>query len=230
MTYEMPKPTAGDVVHTLAKAGISALPVIGTPIADFFALVFTQPIARRREEWFKALAARLTFLENKVAGFRIENLSSNEQFITAAMHATISAARTHETEKLEALRNAVINVALKKEADDDLQQIFLEYIDSLTPSHLRLLSFFADPELWFKKNPTAKPDPHQEPGIAYIAAHDTAFPRLCQSGVLHQLISDLRSRGLLDAPHLGHTDYGRVSYYATTLGKRLLEFITSPIE
>jgi len=49
--------------------------------------------------------------------------------------------KTHEEEKLDALKNAIENVALKVEKDEVYQQVFLNYVDSLTVLHMRLLRF-----------------------------------------------------------------------------------------
>jgi hypothetical protein len=223
----MPKPNAGDVAHALTKAGLSAFPIIGGPVADFFELVFIPPLSKRREAWFLSLIERLRILEKKVAGFNIKALSSNGQFISAVMNATSTAIRTHQEEKLAALRNAVLNVALKSGLDDELQQTFINYIDDLTPSHLRVLSFYSDPESWLKTNP---PKEVPEGWTDYEDASLIAFPELRDSGILGQIITDLKNRGLLDAPNLLHTNYGRIGYYSTSLGKNFLKSVTSPIE
>jgi len=227
---EMPKPSAGDVAHTIIKAGISAIPIIGGPTAEFIAVVFTPPIVRRRDEWFQSLAERLKLLEDRVAGFKIDDLSSNEQFVTAAMYATTSAVRNHQPEKLEALRNAVLNVALRNEPDEDLQLIFLNYIDSLTPWHLRILAYFRNPTEWFKKNNAKKPD------LDFGGLPDglyAAYPELRTHGALvEQLIEDLKNRGLLNITSLKATMTGHGIFETRTsgLGSRFLEFITSPID
>lgn len=89
-------------------------------------------------------------METEVENFKIENLSDNEIFITTVMHATQVAIRNHQREKLEALRNAVISSALGVHVDQDMQQMFLEFIDGLTPSPLRVLSFLDDPRAIFQ--------------------------------------------------------------------------------
>ena len=55
------------------------------------------------------------------------------------MQATQEAIRTHQEEKLEALRNAVLNTALGEGPDFDRKQIFLNKIAVLTPLHVRVL-------------------------------------------------------------------------------------------
>src|SRR5260370_7181085 len=56
--------------------------------------------------------------------------------------------RSHQREKLQALRNAVLNVAAGTAPDENLQLVFLNYLDTLTPLHLTLLDCVADPREW----------------------------------------------------------------------------------
>jgi hypothetical protein len=105
-------------------------------------LLLITPLTRRRDEWWADVARRLLYLEGKVQGFKFENLRDNEQFVSAMIQATQSAAKTHRKEKLEALRDAVVNIALGHKPMEDLQAIFLNLVDSFTPVHLELLRFF----------------------------------------------------------------------------------------
>ena len=49
--------------------------------------------------------------------------ANDDEFVSAIQHATQIAVRTHQAEKLEALRNAVLNVAAGTAPGDDLQMI-----------------------------------------------------------------------------------------------------------
>ena len=40
---EKPRKTVGDVVHTLVKAVVSAVPVVGSPAAEIFAAIVAPP-------------------------------------------------------------------------------------------------------------------------------------------------------------------------------------------
>ncbi len=80
-------------------------------------------------------------------GFRLEDLSKNEQFVSATLQATQVALRTHSKEKLEALKSAALNVALGKEVREDLHTIFLGLVDRFAPSHITLLRPFTVPRL-----------------------------------------------------------------------------------
>jgi hypothetical protein len=130
--------------HRLAliKGGLAALPLVGGALAEEMGLLLITPLTRRRDEWWADVARRVLYLEDKVQGFKFEKLQDNEQFVSAMIQATQSAAKTHRKEKLEALRNAVLNIALGHKPAEDLQAIFLNLVDSFTPVHLELLRFF----------------------------------------------------------------------------------------
>lgn len=140
---EAPNASKGDLVHALAKAGLSAIPILGGPAAELFQLVIQPPLERRRSEWMAAIGEKLQELEDR--GARLEDLAKNEEFISAVMHASNIALRTHQQEKLEALRNAVLNVAVGQAPDDALQHMFFRWIESLSPLHLRVLKLFQAP-------------------------------------------------------------------------------------
>jgi hypothetical protein len=93
---EPPKKNAGDIVHGLVKAGISAIPIAGAPAAEIFALVVTPPYERRRDKWIESIGNGLKKLAETVEGFKIEELSQNEAFITTITHASQAAIRNHQ--------------------------------------------------------------------------------------------------------------------------------------
>ena len=103
-----PSQTTGEVVQAVARGAISAIPVFGGPAAELLGLVLQPAFDRRREEWLAQLGSALDDLQSRVDNFP-EELSANEVFITTVMAATTAAFRTHEAEKVEALRNAIVS-------------------------------------------------------------------------------------------------------------------------
>ncbi len=140
------EPTPQDHRYAVIKGALSSIPLIGGVLAEEMGLVLVTPLARRRDAWFEDVARRLREIEDRVADFRFEDLGDNEEFVSAMVQATQSALKTHSLEKLEALRNAVLNIALGNAPADDLQSIFLILVDSFTPIHLQLLRFFSASE------------------------------------------------------------------------------------
>ena len=182
-------------------------------------------------------------LEEQIQGFSVESLRNNEAFVTTVMHATQVAIRTHHREKIEALKNAVLNAASGNSPDEDLQLIFLNLLERMTSWHLRLLLFFQDPEAYAEaKGKQQEYDECHSRIMAHIssdkvledqqrAAHDLVahvFPDLRDNRLFYtQVIKDLFDYGLIseDPLHLIRL----VTYNRTTkMGDHLLVFISSP--
>jgi hypothetical protein len=95
-------------------------------------IVIVPSLDQRRKEWFENLATDLEDLKEKFKDIELEKLSESENFTDAFMHSYVSAMRTHHQEKLEALRNTVLNTITPNAPDEDLQLIFINYIDRHT--------------------------------------------------------------------------------------------------
>lgn len=137
--------------------------------------MITPPLEKRRNLWFKQVEKRLSVLEGTKDTIDLEDLSNNEQFITALLSASQAAMRTHEEEKLEALCNAVLNTVTPNDISEDLQLVFLSLIDNLTGWHLRILKFFDNPGVWFKNNDIKLPSVHTGSPSAML---ETAYSEL----------------------------------------------------
>ena len=131
---------AASVVPVLA----SLFPGLGGPASQLVSMVLALPLGRRRDAWLNDIAERLAKVEQTVEEFTVEALADDEEFVTAMLTATQIALRNHDATKLAALRNAVVNVALHREPDAELQSIFLSFVDQLTPLHMQLLVIFRD--------------------------------------------------------------------------------------
>jgi hypothetical protein len=206
-----PGRTEFDWAVTAAKAGALALPFVGTGVA-LFDLITTPMRNKRVSDWLEELRIRFNELSQKVAGLTPERLAQDEAFQSAFAHATQAAMRTHQQEKLDALRNAVLNVAIGNAPSDDLQLVFLNFVDSFTPTHLKILTLFDSKDLSGRNN----------------------FAK--QQDITDHAIVDLRDRGLLrdTRAYLSQNrDSGdpliNLGWEVTNLGKQFLAFIKSPL-
>jgi len=78
-----------------------------------------------------------------------EELAKNEEFDTIITKAILLAQQNHQKEKVEALRNVVLNAAekLPKEVlEFDEIKYFLRIIEEITPLHILLLKTFQNPK------------------------------------------------------------------------------------
>jgi hypothetical protein len=135
-----PEADEADTIQGGARAALAVIPVIGGTITEVLSIVLAPAVSRRRDEWFKELANGLDRLEETVEGFRVEDLVSNDAFVSAAIQATRVATATHQKEKRECLRNALLNLALGKTPGEELQHVFINAIDAFTASHVKVLN------------------------------------------------------------------------------------------
>jgi hypothetical protein len=228
--YEVPSTAAGDVVHTAVKAAISVVPIYGGPAAEIFGLVIAPPLQRRQVEWMNEVAAGLNVLEEKIEGFRIENLRENQQFISAVLSATQGAVRDHSQEKRDALRNAVLNVAVGSKLTADKEMIFLYLIDHYTGWHLRILRLFQNPlELAAEKKIT--PDDYSIAG-SRTDLLERYYPDMKGQRQFYSiLVSELASDGMLGVQDLQGMVTGQWVFQKLTTdwADQFVAFITSPI-
>lgn len=223
-----PKTTKADVVHTAAKAAIAAVPLVGGSAAELFSLIITPPLSKRRDEWIESIVEGLKNLEDRLDGFSVENLKDDDSFTTTVLYASQIAVRNHQEEKLKALKNAVLNSALHNEPDDDLQAIFLGYVDTSTGWHLRILKFLDDPQDWLSQNGIAAPNIHMG---ATSTVLETAFQDLRGKRPFYDLIvKDLHSKGLLgvDSLHTIMSASGVMAQRTTPFGKQFIDFVSEP--
>lgn len=194
---KVPQATSSDKLHTLVKAGISAIPILGGPAAELFTNVIQPPLEKRRIEWMNGVADKLSELEQN-SGLDIASLRDNEEFISAVMYASTLALRTHNEAKLKSLQNAVANIAKGQAPDETLQQIYLNLVDSLTELHVRILKTFQRPEV---------PQGMSAGGLSHVLEHNLPDMQ-CQKALYQQMWKDLFSRGLLVGDNLNLTISG----------------------
>lgn len=220
----VPKPSGWDDLHVTVKAALSAVPYIGGPLAEYFGAYWPSSLNRRLYDWQHTVADKLVILEARVEGLRPESLIKNEAFVSGLLHASRIAIQTHQREKREALRNAVLNIAVGRAPDEDLQAIFLSYVETLTPWHLRILKYYAAP--------TVHPTFPLSSSVTFLHVLEDAHPELRGRGDFSSLIVEgLRSRGLLYPGELdsSYAD-GAAPPAATDLGSQFMAFIKAPPE
>ena len=229
---EVSKPGAADAGLAVVKAAVSYVPVLGSAAAELIGFVVTPPLEKRRNEWLNELASDLDALQKTVEGFDVLALSGNDDFLTAIAGGVTVATRTAEQEKRDLLRHAVLNAALGRVPDFDMQSVFIGYLEYLTPLHVQLLRAFADPRA----------------ALAEVGSHleDSLFVGAAPSQIVEEVFSGLKGRQDLydflwqdlfqrrlvssDSPHGMMTKEGALSPRTTSLGQQFLEFLSRPLE
>lgn len=227
-THDIPEATLEDRLHTLAKAGIGSIPLLGAAASELFTAILAPPLETRRVEWMNDVAERLKALDER-GELKLEDLQDNETFITTVMQASQAAIRNHQSEKREALRNAVLNAALPHAPEESIQQQFINQVDTFTVWHIRLLDLFKDPPAWFEKDGVKS---SQLPSLGSLEQLITvAWPELKdQNDFLNVVVQELETKGLFKSSGLraSMSPGGIYSKRTTKIGDAFLEFITAP--
>lgn len=225
---EVPKPGIGDYARNIVKGLISSVPVpfAAGVAAEIFSILLASPLERRWEEWAESVAEGLVHLQEQVEGFSLEGLSGNEAFVTVVLKATHLALRNHQEEKLEALRNAVLNSALPGAPEDDMQLIFLDLVDTLTPWHLRVLKLFDDPLKWAEENQRPVPNGFGRASTRQVLLQ--AYPELNgKDDLQNKVIKDLSTQNLAEIPGATMTSKGAHESRTSRFGKQFLQFVST---
>ena len=227
--YDVPEASKGDVAHAIARSGLGAIPYAGATATELLNAVITPPLERRRQAWMEKVGNGLRELEDKM-GVVLEQLQENETFIDAALEASQLAIRNSEVEKINALRNAVLNSALPNPPEKSLQDMFFSFIDMFSVWHLKLLTLFQNPPAWLESN-------GKNMGNTYMGAMshliEEAYPELNGRRDLYdQIWKDLYLRGLVSTEgiHTTMTSSGIVAKRTTNIGDAFLSFIKNPIK
>jgi hypothetical protein len=130
--------TAGDKAHRVARALIGAIPLFSGTALELFNWLVVPPIEKRKAKWMIKVSEAINELQAKY-DLEIEQLREDEHFISILIYTSNLAIKNHQDEKINALKNTLINSATNKSIAEDLQFVFLNLIDEFTPTHLKIL-------------------------------------------------------------------------------------------
>lgn len=205
------------------------LPIAGSPMAVAFAVAMGWTYNKRMTLWLDDLAQAVNELQQKLDAPRsFDQLAEDPAFIDAVVHATRAAQATHQQEKLDSLRNAVLNSTLVGAPDVDEQARFFRLIDQFTPAQLRMLAYLNDPAGWYERHDMGR---QQFMAGSRLYALQAALPEFADQDWALLVAKDLADNSLLIANLTGVVSGGAVYDPLTTaLAKRFLAFINDPRE
>jgi hypothetical protein len=211
-----------DKAHQMTVTTVNA--VTGGAGGTILSMIVGPPVSKRRQQFEEDVEARIEELERQGRIDR-EKLSEHDQFVSTYIEATLAAVTTHEDEKREALRNAVVNAALPNAPEDVRQQLFIRWVSDLSPWHLRILRYLQSPTL---KDKSARVQIMTSSVLSEMLA---AVPGLKNHETFVSLwASDLQSRHLLSSFSLSGmvSASGLTAKRTTELGDEFLRFISEP--
>ncbi len=223
------KSTKRELVEAAVEGAAGMVPIAGSPMAVAFAVAMGWTYNKRMTLWLDDLAKAVDDLQQQLdAPLSFEELAEDPAFIDAVVHATRAAQATHQQEKLDALRNAVLNSTLVGAPDVDEQARFFRLIDQFTPAQLRMLAYLNDPAGWYQRHNIEQ---QQYMAGSRLHALQTALPEFDSQDWALLVAKDLADNSLLIANLTGVVSGGAVYDALTTpLAKRLLTFIDDPRE
>lgn len=136
---EIPKESVGDLIHKIIRAGLGAIPIAGTGAIEFFNSIILPPITKKREAFLQDIIITLSELEKKVEDFSIDSVQTNDIFISTLIHALKIEMQTHQKEKIELLKNVIMNTALNIFEDDDDYTYYLSILEDISVKEFQAL-------------------------------------------------------------------------------------------
>lgn len=137
----MDKELVKDVGNSAIKVGMGFIPIAGPLLSEGYDLIVTRNLNKRSAEVIDNIQSSIDRLEMK---FSKEELSENQELVDVILEVHSAAIRTSQEYKKAALYNALSNTP-GSTLSEDKKMMFLRIIKDLTPSHLKLLKFFGDP-------------------------------------------------------------------------------------
>jgi len=237
------KRTKEDSVYVLIMAALGFIPYMGA-VTPIISEVVKPPIYKRFEKFLISIDEQLQDLENRIDNFNKKEILEDPAFFSILIHASQIALRTHQEEKLEALQNAIINSALKLSPDDDLQLTFLNYIDTFTILHIKLLDLYNTPKSqeWVEKL-VGSFNEHEETNdsIRFVSgeAYFYLFPEFDgKYYIIENVIRDLYNKGLINVPNANgggiyyifeiDKETYRITPSVREIGQKFLSYISPP--
>jgi len=223
----MEQPPKNATVDATGAASLAVASAAPGPAAGFMERILAVPTEARREKWIHQVAEVVMELQKRSENFSLEKLSRNDLFVTVTLEAAQIACRNHHEEKLTALKHAVLHAALPDGPGEQLQFMFLRFIDEMTPVHLAILAILDNPVRWMEQHGVANPK--------WTAGSVSALIQYCvpplrgQPEVSEQLVRDLQARGLMDAGQFLRTptsEAGMMQSRTTVIGRAFLAYIS----
>lgn len=215
----------GEKAHRGTRIALSLIPVAGGALVEVFNSVVESPLTKRRWDTVRDIGEVINDLLDQGIVTE-ENLQQNDAFISTVAEVCSISLRNHQAEKLEALKNAVKNSALPSCPADDYRQLFLNFVDVCTVSHIKLLTVFNHPRAWLDQKGIKTPNWISGSLSSVI---DLALPELRGHQEIRDSIwKDMYQRGLVSTDSLNSSlsSDGMLAKRTTSLGEQLINFLS----
>jgi DNA-binding MarR family transcriptional regulator len=229
-SLEYPQSDDREIGYRVAKATLGSIPTVGAGLQEILSFVVESPLEKRRNQWCNNVSAALQGLQHSRRDIDFKKLSADEEFISILSRCTIIALSTHSREKIEALKNAVLNTAAGARLDEVLQSKFLSLLSSYSALHFKILEYYdlplEHPEMTERVMKRIQP---QEP-CSLRDIFSPLFPDI-NPAVLDEIERDLlQDQLIVSGISRVATSRGPIPSFTTVRGKALMQFIRVPAQ
>lgn len=226
--YELAKSTMIAASAAAGTVGGPAVAAATAPLSELFGMIVKSPIEEKRDRFMEEMAKDIASLKKTLDELK-EIVTSNE-FIASFVQATPASLETNSEEKLEFLRNAVLNSAILH-PDEDMRHKIFTMLRQLTPSHIIVLSIFDNP-YEFGKLTGVDHQKNAKRGATTLLIHDEVkrYAQNYDSDFIKVLIQDLSSWGLIYQfqDHITVNAAGKHQNNLTYFGREFVKYIKKP--
>lgn len=198
---------ATDKIHRIVKVGLSSVPHIGGAAAELFATLISPPLEKRRTRWMNQAHDAIIELQEK-NNVNVVDLFENEEFISLFSELSISAIRTHEQARKDAMLCALKNSVLMPDLAYTKKDAFVNILGDTNVTELQML-------IALKKS-------H---GGDFLHRHSVLKPWQNDSGLRDYLIANLAVKGLVEIQPIDYSA-GRSTPYKkiTAFGEEFIVY------
>lgn len=223
-------------IRTVVLGTVGAAPIVGSPAASVLSLAWQSRYEKRVHAFLAQVIELLRELDARVDN--IEDRVLDDTVVSVAYECAIAAGRHGDPDKIRYLANALGSVVADAtwSARNDFALILTRLVTELTATHIQVLDLLSDPEHWLmSRRGTTRLAPDEEGRFRVQALFDLALPEIVsEGGVMYAVLTDLESRGFLNAHGLAEavasfqSEADILKPMTTPLGEALLAFIQDP--
>jgi hypothetical protein len=210
-------------IKAIIKVAHNLIPYDGA-VAAFYEGIVRPLLSKRGFDFAQSVLDAIFAISDKTDEETVKEILANPEVAAFITKAAQEAAFTSSGDKLRALRNAAVNVAVGTDPGEDKRQIFLRAIADLTPTHLRILRILQSPVSFAREiNANTSPETPTLEQIMILAFADFGEN---QDFYVH-VFAELGTRGFV-SQILNPKAFGAMSNEkkTTAMGDELLHFVS----
>ncbi|WP_269791677.1 hypothetical protein [Stenotrophomonas sp. Iso1] len=133
--------SAGDAALALTNAGLQLIPFVGSAVSALVQMAIQTPLQNRVTAFITELDSEVRAQSDKL-GCLPDQLYESAIYSSALISCTHIALLTQEPAKIDALKAAMLNVALDATPDEAVNQMRIAALRDMTSVHIKLLRLY----------------------------------------------------------------------------------------